>query len=396
MAPPAALNDFRDHQNRAPAESLLDSNYLPLRSPTLAFLVSTLFRGVTGLPLLLQVLFFPPVMKRLLRALPAFSLMLLSAALGRAAEAQTVVLANGTTLVGEIVSESASELTFKDSVLGLVKVPTHAIKSRPSGESSHEVNAASKPAAAAAPALAVTAVPTTGGTAASANANPVKWTRSLQLSWGYMSGPAPSLGAGASRNLSANFAIERATAKNIAGLGANYNFARAKPAPPYANNASVYFQYDYILSPKNRIVSRTDWVRNPIQSINHRTEELIGFVRTLVQTPTTNLLLGPGLGYSFGQKEYVGDLDNHHFGYGFYQVFSHAFSPTISLQQRLFLFRSVEDSKYIISSGSVSLTAQLTKTLALQSSLNAAYDGRPVPGTEELQIQTNTGLRIQF
>jgi hypothetical protein len=89
-------------------------------------------------------------------------------------------------------------------------------------------------------------------------------------------------------------------------------------------------------------------------------------------------------------------LDNHHFGYGFYQVFSHAFSPTISLQQRLFLFRSVEDSKYIISSGSVSLTAQLTKTLALQSSLNAAYDGRPVPGTEELQIQTNTGLRIQF
>ena len=137
MAPPAALNDFRDHQNRAPAESLLDSNYLPLRSPSLAFLVSTLFRGVTGLPLLLQVLFFPPVMKRLLRALAAFSLMLLSAALGRAAEAQTVVLANGTTLVGEIVSESASELTFKDSVLGLVKVPTHAIKSRPSGESSH-------------------------------------------------------------------------------------------------------------------------------------------------------------------------------------------------------------------------------------------------------------------
>ena len=151
MAPFAAFNDFWDHQKRRFRRVPLGSTRLPFRASSLAFLVSTLFRAFAGLPLPLQVLFLSSVMKRLLRALPAFSLILLSAALGRAAEAQTVILANGTTLVGEIVSESASELTFKDSVLGLVKVPTHAIKSRPSGESSHEVNAASKPAAAAAP-----------------------------------------------------------------------------------------------------------------------------------------------------------------------------------------------------------------------------------------------------
>ena len=122
----------------------------------------------------------------------------------------------------------------------------------------------------------------------------------------------------------------------------------------------------------------------------------MGFARTLILTPSTTFMVAPGLAYSFGEKEYVGDVDDQHFGYGLYQILNHSLSPTLSLQQKLKAVRSFSDPQYIRASASVSLTVQLTKTIGLQTSLESTYDGRPAQGIEELQYQTKTGLQFKF
>jgi len=191
-------------------------------------------------------------------------------------------------------------------------------------------------------------------------------------------------------------AEQPATARHINSLIASYSLARAKPAPAYSDTFLATFQHDYILSPKYRIVSQTSFLRDPPKTITKHTEQLIGFARTLVQTPSTTFMVAPGLAYSFGEKEYVGDVDDQHFGYGFYQILNHSLSPTLSLQQKLKAVRSFSDPQYIRASASVSLTVQLTKTIGLQTSLESTYDGRPAQGIEELQYQTNTGLQFKF
>lgn len=342
-------------------------------------------------------------MKRLLCTLfPTLSLLLLAVAVCRAAEVQTVVLTNGTTLVGEVAGESAEHLIFKDAVLGTLNVPLSAIKTRSGGANSGGTPAVAASPSEAEPPVASASAPTLGGshgakvTTPPTGANQVHWTRGIQINIGYMSGAAPALGIDASRNIGINFVVERATPKHIASLTGSYNHGQAKPAPPYVNNISASFQYDYIFNEKYRLVSRTTAMRDRPKQILHRTEELVGIATTLVRNPKTLLMVAPGVGYSFGQKDFVSDVDNQHVGFGAYQIFNHAFTPTLSLEQTFFLFQSLEDSQYLIYNGSVGLKTQLTKRMSLMTKFSAVFDGQPAPGIEELQYQTNTGIQINF
>ena len=60
-------------------------------------------------------------MNRLLVTLLSFSFALAGASHAQTTKKQTIVLTNGTTLVGELVAESATEVTFRDSVLGTLQ-----------------------------------------------------------------------------------------------------------------------------------------------------------------------------------------------------------------------------------------------------------------------------------
>jgi putative salt-induced outer membrane protein YdiY len=334
-------------------------------------------------------------MNRLLITLFSFSLALAGATHAQATEKQTIVLTNGTTLVGEVLAESATEVTFRDSVLGTLQFSPAAITSRAAQTGSPAASSAGSATPSSLPTVGPALQPTTANPAAPTPKSPV-WTRNLLVSFGHMSGAAPSLGQGSVRSLDVNMGIERAADHHINSLIVSYSLARAKPAPPYSNKFLATFQHDYILSPKNRIVSQTTFLRDPPKTITHRTEQLVAFARTLVLTPSTTLMVAPGLAYSFGEKEYVGDVDDQHFGYGLYQILNHTLSPTLSLQQKLKAVRSFSDPQYIRASASVSLTVQLTKTIGLKTSLESTYDRRPAQGIEELQYQTNTGLQIKF
>lgn len=329
-------------------------------------------------------------MQRYLNSLFCLCLPLITCPLSRAADLDTLVLVHGTTLVGEILAESATEVTFRDAILGVLKFPPEAIQSRPTAQ------------ATAAPggdvALADVGpgpAPTAPVQAAPGNTAP-HWTRTVQLGWGQVTAAAPTLGQGAHRSINLTLGLERTTERHIHSFIASYNSARAKPAPPYANTLQADFQYDHILSPKNRLVSQTSFLRDPPKTIRHRTEQMFGFARLLVDTPSATLLVAPGLSFASGAKEYEGDVDNQHFKYGVYQIFNYTLSPTLSLQQKLKGTRSFEDPQYIRASAAVTMSIRVNQSMAFETSLNGTYDGRPARGVEKLQIQTNTGMRFQF
>lgn len=314
--------------------------------------------------------------------------------LGAAANpTEVIVLENGTKLVGEVVGDQDGKVRFKDAVLGALTFPSAAIRSRQLAVAVKDEANPTKTAAA----MAVVPAGAPGTPAASAATAPkVVWTRQLQLNFGYISGAAPSRGAGSVHNLNAMVGIERATAERIASFSGSFARSRSKPLPPAMQNANMIFQYDEIFSDRTRIISRTTGLIDMPNRIKHRVEEQLAYGYTFLKTPSTQLLIAPGLGYSTGRKELMDAVDQDHFGYGAYEHFTHAFNQTISFEQNFSIFRSFETRDYTLYSLTASLKAQLSAHLALVSQLNLKHDSLTAPGVEATQYQTTTGIQIKF
>lgn len=306
---------------------------------------------------------------------------------------EVIVLENGTKLVGEVVGDQDGKVRFKDAVLGALTFPSAAIRSR---QLAVAINDEANPTkTGAAMAVVPAGAPGTPG-ASPATAPKVVWTRQLQLNFGYISGAAPSHGAGSVHNLNAMVGIERATAERIASFSGSFARSRSKPLPPAMQNANMTFQYDEIFSDRTRIISRTTGLSDSPNRIKHRVEEQLAYGYTFLKTPSTQLLIAPGLAYSTGRKELMDSVDQSHLGYGAYEHFTHAFNPTISFEQNFSIFRSFETRDYTLYSLTASLKAQLSAHLALVSQFNLKHDSLTAPGVEATQYQTTTGIQIKF
>lgn len=304
------------------------------------------------------------------------------------ARTEILVLENGTKLVGEVLGDRDGQVRFKDSVLGALTFPSSAIRSRQVAGSAGESPAATP------------VIPASSSSPSAPGSRPaapkVVWTRQLQLSMGYISAAAPTLGAGSVHNLNASLGIERATAERIASFSASFNRSRSKPMPPAVQNLNTVFQYDEILTEKTRLISRTMGLRDGPNRIKHQVEEQLAYGRTFLKTPSTQLLIAPGLGYSTGRRELMGKVDQDHFGYGAYERFTHAFNPTMSFEQNFNIFQSFETRSYTLYTLTASLKAQLTTHLSLISQLNMKHDSLTAPGVEATQYQTTTGIQVKF
>ncbi len=296
---------------------------------------------------------------------------------------QTLVLTNGTVLVGEVIGEANGTVTVVDSILGKLTFDSARIRSRPAQEMT-----------APTPTAAVAVTPVAAAPTPDPNA-PV-WTRTLQINYSYISAPAPALGLGASQNFGATLGLERATAKRIYSLNTSRNFSRSAPYPVSVNNVTAVFQYDYILSPKYRLVSRTTFLRDTPKKINHRIEELVAFGMTLFNTKKTFFMFAPGLGYAKGQKEYVGGEDQSHVGYGAQESFRYAFTPVLSIEQNFFSFHSFQRTDYYIFNGYAGLRGQITPKLAMTLGFNITHDNQLPPDVKQTDYQVNSGIKLKF
>jgi len=311
-----------------------------------------------------------------------FALAVLSSLAAHAA-VETIVLVNGTTLVGEITGETNGTLTVVDSVLGTITLNSANIRSRQS-----------RGTAAPPPPSAVKVTPAATPPAPDPNA-PV-WTRTLQLNYSYMSAPAPALGIGVNQSFGGTLGLERATPKRIFSLNASRNRSRSEPHPASVDNLTAVFQYDHIISPRYRLISRTTFLRDEPKKINHRIEELLAFGLTFTNTAKSYLMVAPGIGYSKGQKEYVGGDDQRHVGYGAQESFRYSFTPALSIEQNFFAFRSFQNGDYYVFNGYAGLRGQITPKLAMTIGFSITHDNQLPPDVKETDYQVNSGIQIKF
>ncbi len=313
-----------------------------------------------------------------------FALALLALLPARAAE--TLVLVNGTSLVGEVTSEANGKIVIKDAVLGVLTLDASAVKSR------HGSNVTAA-AAAAAPAVTPPVVAAAGHPSPDPN-KPV-WTRGLQLNYSYISGAAPAFGVGSSTNFGANLMIERAAKADIASFTASYNRSQSRPGPVSVDNTTVGFQYDHLYSDKVRLISRSTYMIDKPKKIDHRFEELVGLGYTFVKSPKAFFLVAPGLGYSQGSKQFVGSTESH-FGYGMYETASYNFTPALSVEQRAFYFGAFDTGDYYVYNAYLGLKGQITPMVAMTIGLNVVHDNQMAPGIEKTAYQLMSGLQLKF
>lgn len=305
------------------------------------------------------------------------------------AATETIVLVNGTSLVGEVTSEANGKLVVKDAVLGVLTIDAAAVKTRHAQTSAAKAIAPSAAAHAAMPQV----VPASGP--APVDPNKPVWTRGIQFNYSHISGAAPSLGIGASNNIGVSLAIERAAKANIASLTASHNWSRSHPGPASVDNTTIAFQYDHLYNEKVRFVSRTTYLTDEPKKINQRFEHLDGIGYTFVKNQKSFLLVAPGLGFSHGSKEFVG-TDESHFGYGVYETANHNFTPALSVEQRLFYFGSFESNDYYVYNGYVGLKGQVTPTLAMTIGFNIEHDNQMATGIEKTAYQIMSGVQVKF
>jgi len=296
---------------------------------------------------------------------------------------QTLVLTNGTVLVAEVTGEANGTLTVVDSVLGTITLDSANIRSRqPRG-----LMSAPTPSA-----VEVTAV----ATPPAPDPNAPVWTRTLQVNYSYMSAAAPALGMGVNQSFGAALALERATPKRIISFNAARNRSRSAPYPDSVNNLTAVFQYDHILSPRYRLISRTTFLRDQPKKIGHRIEELLAFGVTFTNTPKSYFMLAPGVGYTKGQKQYVGGADQRHVGYGMQESFRYSFTPALSIEQNFFAFHSFQSHDYYIFNGYAGLRGQITPKLAMTIGFSITHDNQLPPDVKETDYQVNSGIQIKF
>lgn len=301
--------------------------------------------------------------------------------------AQSITLTNGATLVGEIVSEKEGKVVFKDSVLGTLTIDASAVKGRTA--------ASAEPSGSAQVALQPSAPPPVAAAPAPKDPNAPHWTRGLQFNYSFVSGAAPALGIGDNTTVGVNAIIERVTPQNVASFSASYNKSRSKPGPASVDNRTFGFQYDHILSPTLRLISRSTYMVDKPKKMDYRFEELLAVGFTLAKTPKTFFLIAPGLGYSQGKKQFIGTEDQQ-WGGGFYELLNHNFTPTVSLEQKFFIFQSVNDSDYYVYNGYVGLKGQIAPQLSLTTGFNIVHDNHMPPGVKATAYQIMSGVQVNF
>ena len=303
----------------------------------------------------------------------------------KAAE-ETIVLVNGTSLVGDVTAGPNGKIVIKDSVLGVLTIDASAVKTRHAADGAATV-------AAAAPAVKPPVVSAAGKPPT--DPKKVVWTRGIQFNFSHISGAAPSLGVDASSNLGVSLAIERAAKADIASFTGSYNWSRSRPGPASVDNLTIGFQYDHLYNDEVRLISRSTYMIDKPKKIDHRFEQLVGVGYTLVKDAKSFLLVAPGLGFSQGSKQFVGSTASH-IGYGAYETASHKLTPALSIEQRFFYFGAFDTNDYYVYNGYVGLKGQITPTLAMTIGYNIEHDNQMAPGIEKTEYQIMSGVQVKF
>ncbi len=152
----------------------------------------------------------------------------------------TLVLTDGTHLVGTVTKQEGDKVYFKSDLLGdlvltktdIASVGAAQVPTATAGTSATEVNPAARTEAGA------------------------KWSGTLNGSYAFVSGMAPALQVGNSNTVQVSGFVERATKRDAIAVIGSYTLQKTDPNPDTANDYQTTVAYNRPLSQRFAFVSR--------------------------------------------------------------------------------------------------------------------------------------------
>jgi putative salt-induced outer membrane protein len=134
--------------------------------------------------------------------------------------------------------------------------------------------------------------------------------------------------------------------------------------------------------------------RNVFAGISRRYQEGAGLTAKLLVAPHD--LLDAEAGLAFIQQRSTASVDESFGAARSALSYKHSFTATAVLQQVLELLSNLKTSKDQLLSSETSLTAPISKRIALKSAYLIRYDNQPEPGFKKSDRVFTTGIQIVF
>jgi len=299
----------------------------------------------------------------------------------------TLVLTDGTHLVGTVTKQEGDKVYFKSDLLGDMVIEKKDIAS---------VGAAQVPTQAAAGPSATEVNPTATKTAA------VKWNSTLNASYAFVSGMAPALNVGNSNSVQLSGFVQRATKKDAIAVIGSYTLQKTAPNPDTANDFQTTVAYNRPLNEKLSFVSRNTVDINKVLQYKYSFTTLDGVAFLPVATKMFKLSVAPGIAYTHTEFENTGafaailrSINFNGMGIGAYQTLVVQFNPAMSLtQSQIYIYTPSSGRNQ--DSGSIALLGMVSPRVGLSIGFNYQYDSiLPSPVIQFYRTFTS-GIQIKF
>lgn len=134
--------------------------------------------------------------------------------------------------------------------------------------------------------------------------------------------------------------------------------------------------------------------RNVFAGVSRRYQEGAGLTARLLVAPHD--LLDAEAGLAFIQQRSTASVDESFGAARSALSYKHSFTATAVLQQMLELLSNLKTSKDQLLNSETSLTAPISKRIALKSAYLIRYDNQPEPGFKKSDRVFTTGIQIVF
>ncbi|MDE3155810.1 MAG: DUF481 domain-containing protein [Acidobacteriota bacterium] len=311
-----------------------------------------------------------------------------AAAQGETPARVTLVLTDGTHLVGTVTKQEGDKVYFKSDALGDLVLDKKSIAS---------VGAAQVPTTAGG--TSATAVNPTAGTEAAA-----KWSGTINASYAFISGLAPTLGSANSNSVQASGFVERSTRKDAIAVISSYTLQKTDgAASDTANDFQVTAAYNRPLSSRFAFLSRNTVDMNRVLQYKYSFTTLDGLAFMPVAQKKVKLTVAPGVAYTHSEFEDTGiiaqtlrTLNFNGMGIGAYETLLIQFNPAMSLSQsQIYIYTPSSGRNQ--ESGSIKLLGMVSPRVGLSIGFDYQYDDiLPSPPLTNFYRTFTSGIQFKF
>jgi len=299
----------------------------------------------------------------------------------------TLVLTDGSHLVGTVTKQEGDKVYFKSDLLGDLVLEKKDIAS---------VGAAQVPTTAAAGTSATEVNPTATKEALA------QWAGTLNASYAFVSGMAPALNVGNSNSVQLSGFLQRATKKDAIAVIGSYTLQKTDPSPDTANDFQTTVAYNRPLNHTFSFVSRNTVDINKVLQYKYSFTSLDGVAFLPLATKKVKLSVAPGIAYTHTEFEDTGafaailrSINFNGMGLGAYQTLIVQFNPAMSLiQSQIYIYTPSSGRNQ--DSGSIKLLGMVSPKVGLSIGFDYQYDSiLPAPVINFYRTFTS-GIQFKF